>query len=485
MSQYTSIGVFWGTFDPPTIAHQFIIEKTLSHFQLDTLYIVVNNDRRKSPLATVEQRIAMIKAMTSFGHQALHIQVQDPINQDYFKLRKQLQKPLTVIAGADSLLRMLEYNSTDCLKQYDRICIFSRQGAAIPLNCPIETFQLPSFLEYISSKKARLALSLGVDYLHCIDPCVRHFIKQQGIYPIQAKPKLPTPLTKALHDPFYQQRIHEQGNLRYLLKADMILRIAPHRFAHAQQEKKTKPGTCVFDHIEQTHPHAICWQNNYYILANKYPYLSDHGLLVSREHIHQSAMMQPCRLKATLAFHEMCPQLSFFFNHCAGNSQEHFHIHFTSENFPLTTKIQQLLAQHTGQQVLPFYFNAWQQGLIWHGDIDFITEHLSQKLNELEKAKKRYNLIYFPLLGGQHTIALFHRPCQPEYMYVSGLHWKIAIAASDLTGVFTIKMPCTYDAKQDIISFSHHLQAKVTIDELDSAIAQVIPYTTLGLAIND
>ena len=53
-------------------------------------------------------------------------------------------------------------------------------------------------------------------------------------------------------------------------KTKMILRIAPHRFLDAEQERKTMQSGGAFDKIAQTHAHAKKWQD-YYLLANKYP----------------------------------------------------------------------------------------------------------------------------------------------------------------------------------------------------------------------
>jgi cytidyltransferase-like protein len=36
-----SIGIYWGTFDPPTLAHADIIEKSLSQFNLAKVIVVL------------------------------------------------------------------------------------------------------------------------------------------------------------------------------------------------------------------------------------------------------------------------------------------------------------------------------------------------------------------------------------------------------------------------------------------------------------
>lgn len=477
----STIGVFWGTFDPPTRAHAFIIHTALKKLQLQTLYVVVNDDTRKTPKASVSERISMLETITQSYSKHVVIQAQNTINQDYFKLRDVLQQPLTVIAGSDALLWLLNHYGNPALSRYDRICIFAREGATIPENCPVETIHLPENYPSFSSKMTRFALHFGLEYIEALAPEIREFIQIQKLYTAQPQGKLPDFFHAALADPYFPRRVSGQKNLLIMPQTKMILRIAPQRFLDAEQEKKTMPAGGAFDNIAQTHTHAVKWQD-YYLLANKYPYLRNHGLIVSEAHLDQSVMKQKTHLKALLSLHAQSPELTFFFNHYAGNSQDHFHVHFTSEPLPIQESIEAHIADAHSNQILPFQFNAWQKGLLWYGDQDFIADSLSTKITSLPE-DTLYNLVFFPTMqSGIACVALIARGNQRDLIYIKGDNWKMAISASDLMGIFTVKMPCTYNAEQHILHFKQWDKSiSLSISELDQALFDALPKTVSAL----
>ena len=51
--------VFAGTFDPITIGHEYVINKTLESF--DKVIVVVADNDRKTPLFTCDERYTFIK----------------------------------------------------------------------------------------------------------------------------------------------------------------------------------------------------------------------------------------------------------------------------------------------------------------------------------------------------------------------------------------------------------------------------------------
>lgn len=53
-------GIYWGTFDPPTRAHQQVILQAFST-GIDRLFVVVNNHGHKKYTASIEDRVAMLK----------------------------------------------------------------------------------------------------------------------------------------------------------------------------------------------------------------------------------------------------------------------------------------------------------------------------------------------------------------------------------------------------------------------------------------
>ncbi len=55
-----TFGVYWGTFVPPTRAHEQVITRAFS-MGIDRLFVVINNQGHKQYCATLEDRIAMLK----------------------------------------------------------------------------------------------------------------------------------------------------------------------------------------------------------------------------------------------------------------------------------------------------------------------------------------------------------------------------------------------------------------------------------------
>jgi pantetheine-phosphate adenylyltransferase len=62
---HMSTAVFAGSFDPPTAGHLDVIEGALGIF--DTLYVVVAMNPEKDGMFTVEERVAMLKAVNTYG----------------------------------------------------------------------------------------------------------------------------------------------------------------------------------------------------------------------------------------------------------------------------------------------------------------------------------------------------------------------------------------------------------------------------------
>lgn len=477
-------GVFWGTFDPPTRAHQSIIQKVIVELGIEKLYIVVNNDQRKSPIANISQRVDMLQKMTLQYHDSICIQPQNAHNEDYFVFRAHLKCPLAVIAGADSLLWILTRYSIDFLSQYDRVCIFTRDNASIPPDCPVETIELDAQTRKISSKTARFSLRYKATYVPALPKTVSDYIQKHRLYTQTQSSPIEPHIHQALNDPYFNQRVAGQACLLLMQNTHTLLRIAPHRFKNADKEPISKKNNCVFDNIEQTHPHAVAW-HDYFLIANKYPYLNHHGLFISRAHVEQSMMQESSYLQKTLELHRSCPALFFFFNHYAGNSQAHFHIHFTSEPFPLTMDIQEACTHRTTNSITPFVFQPWQKGLLWYGDASFICETLPQQLQRMQQQGRLYNLLFFPFLESKkHILALIERTQHLDDIYVRGDGWKMAISASDLAGVFTIKSPCAFEQDTQRLHLIGRQKATIPIHQLDDALSQAYKKTVVDITKN-
>lgn len=82
---------------------------------------------------------------------------------------------------------------------------------------------------------------------------------------------------------------------------------------------------------------AIRWKRKFYLIANAFPYLPNHFLLISIHHETQNLIFENGVFKMLCRFYECFLYTgTIFFNHYAGNSLEHFHVHHTSRmDFPI------------------------------------------------------------------------------------------------------------------------------------------------------
>ncbi|MGE0009910.1 MAG: hypothetical protein AB7F19_05155 [Candidatus Babeliales bacterium] len=64
VDEVTCYGVYWGTFDPPTRAHQQIMIRSFST-GIQQLFVVINNHGHKQYTASLQDRIAMVKLLIS------------------------------------------------------------------------------------------------------------------------------------------------------------------------------------------------------------------------------------------------------------------------------------------------------------------------------------------------------------------------------------------------------------------------------------
>ena len=119
-------GVYWGSFDPPTLAHKAIIEKSLEY--VDKLIIVINNDSRKNYFAPVKLRAKWLKNTCSAVAGKLEYYIQDNrVRYDYNYLKQQYSGLLYAVAGEDSYTHWLANSNVSHIHQFDGIYIVPRE----------------------------------------------------------------------------------------------------------------------------------------------------------------------------------------------------------------------------------------------------------------------------------------------------------------------------------------------------------------------
>lgn len=178
-------GIYWGNFDPPTLAHKEIILQVIDKLKLDKIFIAVNDFEGKLYYAPIEDRMAMVKLML-YGLEG-KIQVisqNERVKADYEAIKRTAPGKLYAIAGQDSYEKW-QSKPIGNLMPYDAIVIVPRgRKSEIDIRpefkSKVVVLDLASRYRHFSSTKIREKLM----HNHCIglDPSVCGYIQQHHLY---------------------------------------------------------------------------------------------------------------------------------------------------------------------------------------------------------------------------------------------------------------------------------------------------------------
>lgn len=180
-------GIYSGTFDPPTIAHNHIIRTVIKHLNLEKLYVFVNKNGKKNYKCSARQRVEMLENMLSDIKDKVIIidQCSDKKYQDYLILKKCIHQPIVCITGYDSYVSRLLIPIEDRIK-FDAIAIIPRideQGSLVELEKI--AFMIPldqTILKNVSSTEVRKKLAERDFNDISLHPSVLNYIIQNGLY---------------------------------------------------------------------------------------------------------------------------------------------------------------------------------------------------------------------------------------------------------------------------------------------------------------
>lgn len=171
--------VYWGSFDPPTLAHKAIISYALHEIPLKKLMVIVNNDQRKKYRYSLEKRCCMLRKMFK-GEKNLEILTQNEQDSlNYFKLKAERGGALCAIAGYDSYKKWVISSEKEKRSLYDYIAVVPR-GKEEPVLKDGNAFILPISPHYhdISSTLVKNSLREGKDISSLVDKDVLDLIKE-------------------------------------------------------------------------------------------------------------------------------------------------------------------------------------------------------------------------------------------------------------------------------------------------------------------
>ena len=151
------VGLYSGTFDPATKAHNSIIRSALENLKLNKLYIFVNKNGEKNYKCSSSQRVDMLKRMLEdLGDRVVIVaQRSDSKIADYKMIKSILNEKIVHITGEDSYLRRLLILPEKRM-DFDAIAIIPRTEM---LKSKVDKPELESIAFYLPMDKSILSVS--------------------------------------------------------------------------------------------------------------------------------------------------------------------------------------------------------------------------------------------------------------------------------------------------------------------------------------
>lgn len=180
------VGLYSGSFDPPTLAHNEVISTAMRELQLDKFIVYVNKYGRKSYKAGAEERKKMLEIMLQDKADRVSVIVQSAHDKrsDYLNLLVPDQK-LILVVGEDSYYDRLARSESERFP-FDEIVIIPRDSTATlssVMEANARVMYVPN-IEGISSSKIKKQLQSG-DFSHIkLDENVLRYISENHLYPI-------------------------------------------------------------------------------------------------------------------------------------------------------------------------------------------------------------------------------------------------------------------------------------------------------------
>jgi len=187
-------GIYSGTFDPPTKAHNAIIRNSITTLGLEKLYIFVNKNNTKDCKCSMRERIEMLKIMLADLKDKVVIipQVSDKKCDDYFMIKSILNEKLVLITGEDSYQKRLLIQAHNNVRM-DALCIIPRELGESVLRMQLEQnafyapFEIDEKLALLSSTKIRQQLANKCYKNIGLTPEVLNYVLKKRLYSSENK----------------------------------------------------------------------------------------------------------------------------------------------------------------------------------------------------------------------------------------------------------------------------------------------------------
>ena len=154
------IGVYPGSFDPPTLGHLDLIERAAAFF--DTLIVAVARNTEKNSLFTVDERIEMLEEITS-GIDGVKIDFFVGLTVDFAREH-----------GAIALVRGLR-----AVSDFETEMTMAATNRKMYKNCDTISFMPTEQYMFISSRLVKEIAQLGGDASQFVPPSVAERLRQK------------------------------------------------------------------------------------------------------------------------------------------------------------------------------------------------------------------------------------------------------------------------------------------------------------------
>ena len=181
------IGIFIGSFNPPTLAHLEICKKLKKEF--NKIIIVPVNSRDKH-LASFKDRVNMLNILT---REYNYIEINDIMNNySYLNYRiidllKEEYGSISIIIGSDLLDKIDSFDNYEYLLNHYSFYVLTRDNDVNELISKKyfkykDKFKIIEFNSNISSTMARCHINNNLDTKNILDRDVFNYIKEHNLY---------------------------------------------------------------------------------------------------------------------------------------------------------------------------------------------------------------------------------------------------------------------------------------------------------------
>ncbi|MBY0462092.1 MAG: hypothetical protein K2Q34_02805 [Alphaproteobacteria bacterium] len=186
--------IYWGYFDPPTLAHKEIIVQSLNQLGVDKIIVVLNNPKApdKNNPTDINQRFKMMDILLHDYKDKIILVIQDEGQKaDYHAVKKHIVGKLYAVAGQDSYEKWAQYEKN--LMAYDKIVVVpryvpdSKQPFASILPPNIMVLKIEKDLYTCSSTKARSHIQEESILQKLLNSKIIRYVKQNNLYRSSAK----------------------------------------------------------------------------------------------------------------------------------------------------------------------------------------------------------------------------------------------------------------------------------------------------------